>query len=105
MEKGYAKKESGVTTQGRKEEEVGTFLLGNDKNNVTFNFLFITLVFVLKLLGLNGNLNDYLKSGINKLLRKININFLFEDADSLKISVFFLSVFLDTTYLQKPIAQ
>ena len=27
-------KESGVTTQGRKEVEVCTVLLGNDKNNV-----------------------------------------------------------------------
>ena len=32
-------KESGVTTQGRKEEEVGTLLLGNDKNNVIVNYL------------------------------------------------------------------
>ena len=31
---------SGVTTQGRgKEEEVGTSLLGNDKNNVIVNYL------------------------------------------------------------------
>ena len=41
MEKGH--KESGVTTQGRKEEEVGTLLLGNDKNNVIVNYLFIKL--------------------------------------------------------------
>ena len=33
-EKGHVSKESGVTTQGRKEVEVGTLLLGNDKNNV-----------------------------------------------------------------------
>ena len=33
-------KESGVTTQGRKEVEVGTLLLGNDKNNVIVNYLF-----------------------------------------------------------------
>ena len=32
-------KESGVTTQGRKEKEVGTLLLGNDKNNVIVNYL------------------------------------------------------------------
>ena len=32
-------KESGVTTQGRKEVEVGTLLLGNDKNNVIVNYL------------------------------------------------------------------
>ena len=36
-------KESGVTTQGRKEKEVGTPLLGNDKNNVIVNYLFINL--------------------------------------------------------------
>ena len=30
-------KESGVATQGRKEVEVGTLLLGNDKNNVIVN--------------------------------------------------------------------
>ena len=29
-----SKRESGVTTQWRKEEEVGTLLLNNDKNNV-----------------------------------------------------------------------
>ena len=28
---------------GRKEEEVGTLLLGNDKNNVIANYLLITL--------------------------------------------------------------
>ena len=61
---------------------------GNDKNNVIVNYLFIKLVFVLKLLGLNGYLKGYLKSRINKLLRKNN--FLLEDADSLKISVFCL---------------
>ena len=27
-------KESGVTTAGRREVEVGTLLLGNDKNNI-----------------------------------------------------------------------
>ena len=32
-------KKSGVTTQGRKEVEVGTLLLGNDKNDVTANKL------------------------------------------------------------------
>ena len=50
-------------------------MLGNDKNNVTVNFLFIKLVFGLKLLGLNGNLNGYLKSGINKLPRKNKYKF------------------------------
>ena len=29
--------------QGRKEEQVGTHLLGNDKNNVIDNYLFIKL--------------------------------------------------------------
>ena len=32
--KGHAWKESGVTTQGRKEVEVGTLLLSNDESNV-----------------------------------------------------------------------
>ena len=32
-------KESGVTALGRKEVEVGTLLLGNDKNNVIVNYL------------------------------------------------------------------
>ena len=36
-------KESAVKTQGRKEVEVGTLLLGNDKNNVIVNYLFIKL--------------------------------------------------------------
>ena len=48
------------------------------------------LFFVLKLSGLNGYLKGYLKSRINKLPRKININFLLADAESLKISVFYL---------------
>ena len=62
-------------------------MLGNDKNNIVFNYLSIKLVFVLKLFGLNGYLKDYLKSRINKL----PINFLLEDADLLlKISVFYL---------------
>ena len=39
MEKGHIYKESGVTTQGRKEA-VGTVLLGNDKSNVIVNYLF-----------------------------------------------------------------
>ena len=38
-----ALKESVVTTQGRKEVEVGTLLLGNDENNVIVNYLFIKL--------------------------------------------------------------
>ena len=32
-------KKNWVTTQGKKEEEVGTLLLGNDKNNVIVNYL------------------------------------------------------------------
>ena len=56
--------------QDLQEEEVDTFLLGNDKNNVIVNYLFIKLVFVLKLSGLNGYLKGYLKSKINKLSRK-----------------------------------
>ena len=79
--------------------EVGTLLLGNDKNNVIVNYLFIKLVFLLKLLGLNGYLKGYLKSRINKLLKKIIINFLLANADLLKISF----IFFDTTYLQKSI--
>ena len=65
-------------------------MLGNDKNSVIVNYLFMKLVFVLKLSGLNGYLKGSLKSRINKLPRKININFLLEDAHSLKISVFYL---------------
>ena len=56
-------------------------MLGNDKNNVIVNYLFIKLVFVLKLSGLNGYLKGYLKSGINKLLKKTNINFLLANTD------------------------
>ena len=42
-EKVHVKKESGFTTQGRKEEEVGTLLLGKDKKNVIVKYLFIKL--------------------------------------------------------------
>ena len=45
-------------------------MLGNDKSNVIVNYLFTKLVFMLKLLGLNGYLKGYLKSRINKLPRK-----------------------------------
>ena len=55
-------------------------MLRNDKNTVIVNYLFIKLVFVLKLSGLNGYLTGYLKSRINKILRK-NTNFLLQDAD------------------------
>ena len=58
-----------------KEEEVGTLLLGNDKNSVIVNYLFTKLVFVLKLLGLNGYLKGYLKSRINNLPRKSKYKF------------------------------
>ena len=34
MKAGHVWKESGVTTQGRMEVEIGTFLLGNDKSNI-----------------------------------------------------------------------
>ena len=34
-----SQKESGVMTQGRKEVEVGTLLLSNDKNSVIVNYL------------------------------------------------------------------
>ena len=34
VEKGYVCRESGFTTQGRREVEIGTRLLGDDKNNV-----------------------------------------------------------------------
>ena len=59
-------------------------MLGNNKSNVIVNYLFM-LVFVLKLSGLKG----YLKSKINKLWRKYEYKFKLEDADSLKISVFY----------------
>ena len=64
---------------GGEEEEVGTLLLGNVKNNVIVNYLFIKL-------------SKGLTKIMNKLQREkiININFLLEDADSLKISVFYL---------------
>ena len=38
QKKVMSKKNQG-TRQGRKEEEVGTLLLGNDKNNVIVNYL------------------------------------------------------------------
>ena len=60
-----SKKNQGLQ-HGRKEEEVGTLFLGNDKNDAIVNYLFINLVFVVKLLGLNGYLKGYLKSRINK---------------------------------------
>ena len=59
----------------RKEEEVGTLLLANDKNNVIVNYIFIKLIFVLKLSGLNGYLKGYLKSKTNKLPQKSKCKF------------------------------
>ena len=50
-------------------------MLGNDKSNVIVNYLFIKLVFVLKLLGLNGYLKGYQKSRKNKLPRKSKYKF------------------------------
>ena len=66
-------------------------MLGNDKNNVIVNYLFIRLVFVLKLSGLNGYLKGYLKSRINKLLRKNQYKFSVRRYQSF--------IFFDTTYL------
>ena len=66
-------------------------MLDNDKNIVIVNYSFFKLFFVLKLSGLNGYLKGYLKSRIDKLpTKKKYINFLLEDADSLKISVLYL---------------
>ena len=55
-------------TQGRKKVEVGTPLLGNDKNIVIVNYL--SYFFLLKLSELNGYLKGYLKPRINKLPKK-----------------------------------
>ena len=38
-EKVMSRKESRITTQGKKEVEVGNLLLGNDKSNVIVNYL------------------------------------------------------------------
>ena len=38
-EKVMPRKESRITTQGKKEVEVGNLLLGNDKSNVIVNYL------------------------------------------------------------------
>ena len=42
QKKVMSKKNQGLQ-HGRKEEEVNTLLLGNDKNNVIVNYLFIKL--------------------------------------------------------------
>ena len=39
LQKKVMSKNNQVTTQGREGEEVGTLLLGNDKNNVIVNYL------------------------------------------------------------------
>ena len=39
LRKKVMSKKNRVTTQGRKEKEVGILLLGNDKNNVIVNYL------------------------------------------------------------------
>ena len=39
----HSKKNQGLQHLGRKEEEVGTLLLGTDKNNVIVDYLFIKL--------------------------------------------------------------
>ena len=67
-----------------KVEEVGTLLLGKDKNSAIINYFFIKLVFVLKLLGLNGYLKGYLKSRINKLPRKNKYKFSVRRSRSIK---------------------
>ena len=48
---------SGVITQGRKEMEVGTLLLGNDKNNVIVNYLL-----------------SYLSKGLSEVKHKLKIS-------------------------------
>ena len=53
------------------EVEVGTQLLGNDKN--CYCQLFIKLYFVFKLSRLNGYLKGYIKSRINKLAKEKTI--------------------------------
>ena len=70
-----------------RKEVVGTLLPGNVK---TVLFSNIKLSFVFKISGLNGYLKGYLKSRINKLPKKININVLLTNADLLKISVLYL---------------
>ena len=72
-------------TQGRKKVEVGTPLLGNDKNIVIVNYL--SYFFLLKLSELNGYLKGYLKPRINKLPKKKI--FLLANTDLLKISFIF----------------
>ena len=77
-------------------------MLGNDKNNLVVNYLFIKLVFVLKLSGINGYLKGYLKSRINKLPRKNKYKFSVRRCRFIK-DISFLS-FLIQHILKKPIA-
>ena len=65
--------------------------------------LFMKYFFVLKLSRLNGYLKGYLKSRINKLPKKKNINFLLANTGLSKISVFYYLFW--KAYLQKPIVQ
>ena len=53
--------------------KIGALLLGNDKNDVIANHLFIKLFFVLKLSELNDYLKGYLKSSINKLKYQFSV--------------------------------
>ena len=55
-EKGHVWKESWITTQGRRELEVGTLLLGIDKNNIIANKLF--LVFKLQVWSIRHTFRD-----------------------------------------------
>ena len=76
-------------------------MLGNDKHNVIVNYLFTKLVFVLKLLGLNGYLKGYLKSRINKSPRKNKYKFSVRRCRFIK-DISLLSFLIQ--HLQKPIA-
>ena len=56
---GHVWKESGVTTQGRREVEVAILLLNNDKNNVTAENLFMLfLVFKLQVWSIGRTFQD-----------------------------------------------
>ena len=59
MEKGYACKESGIITHGRRQVKVGTLLLSNDENNVIFeNVLNYFLVLKLQVWNKGGTFWD-----------------------------------------------
>ena len=76
-------------------------MLDNDKNNFIVNYLFVKLVFVLKLSELNGYLKGYLKSRINKLPRKNKYKFSVRRCRFIK-DISLLSFLIQ--HLQKPIA-